>query len=756
MATQTTKGPDRPTHILFHGAGAVGCFYASRLHHPDHNVFVSVTARSNYPVIAHHGIRMETRDFGDYLFNPHAVFKGVTPAVPSGLRSPPSSAIDSSLASGGKVPEKWDVVVVTTKSLPDQSPSDAESIAPLVTPGHTTILLIQNGVGIEAPIREKFETNPILTGVTVFSGAQTSPGVIRQNRWTRLHIGPYGVNPSANGSLVDTSRDEELNKRGTEISRNLSAWWGSDPDIPVHDRKVPPSPAGGGESSYPWGGIKDIDPLTATDIQCVRWHKLAINASFNPSAVLCGGKGNAEMIKDPELRLHIKGVMEEVLSTAPVVLGLEGGGLPDRLGLAEPERILKSTERNAGAKPSMLMDWEGGRKMEMEVILGNPVKMARERGLEMRRCQAMYGLLRSLEGMREMERKGEREREEGPGKGKGDAGGGGKGKLSTTHDNAVLTGLLALAVAARRTTLPRDRPTETSTRDPGLSDKETKKWEDFEELKETGQLSETELEVEIGGRRMVGLKRQQYHNTKSKVDNPERKAHNEEKRKKTRHEDYDLERVLDLEESEEKSEANEAKNERPPPPPPPTPTYPKFTELPAGAKRWHMGPFPILPDSVRSEYGTIAALAFGPSPEPTQPENTTSCLCRHQATAISSSPLIRRLTAAHLQWGKVDPVLVVSIVLAFEFSPTPLTNKIPGPLRICDVSSYGRQLSKQRIESCTIDQLALRKQSFPVLTNKAAAAPYLGGVYATGGKAPSVIGKLMGLLCLKYAMALVG
>ena len=42
----------------------------------------------------------------------------------------------------------------------------------------------------------------------------------------------------------------------------------------------------------------------------------------------------------------------------------------------------------------MLLDWEAGRPMELEVILGYPVKIARSRGFEMPRLQSMYALLK--------------------------------------------------------------------------------------------------------------------------------------------------------------------------------------------------------------------------------------------------------------------------------------------------------------------------------------------------------------------------
>ena len=347
-------------------------------------------------------MRLETRDFGEYEFHPYAVFRGIESAIPTSLTtsSPFPERREASTSSGGQAPERWDVVVITTKALPDQSPTDAEAIAPLVSPGHTAILLIQNGVGIEAPIRERFPTNVVLTGVTVVSAVQTSPGVIKQNRWTRLHLGPYGVNFASRQDFPSgrsEQEDKNLRSRGIELALDLARWWGSDPSIPLHDR---PKQREEDTTTSTFGRINDVQVLSAMEIQCVRWHKLATNASFNPTAVLCGGRGNADMIQDPELRAHVKGVMEEVLSAAPLVLDLKGGKLPDSLGLAEPERILRSTERNVGAKPSMLLDWEGRKKIETEAILGNAVRMARANGVSMPRCETMYALLKSAEAMR--------------------------------------------------------------------------------------------------------------------------------------------------------------------------------------------------------------------------------------------------------------------------------------------------------------------------------------------------------------------
>ncbi|KAM7207309.1 putative 2-dehydropantoate 2-reductase [Naviculisporaceae sp. PSN 640] len=373
--------PERPVHIVFVGAGAVGCFYASRLHFPNHNIHTSLIARSNYKVLAESGVKLQTHTFGNYTFTPHAVYPSINAASPS------------SSSSGDKTPPKWDYVIVTTKALPDRS-NDAELIAPLITSPETCIVLIQNGVGVEHPYRKRFPSNPIVSAVTVVSAEQISLGVIRQNRWTRIHLGPYSdsasfeipgaASSSSSPSLGDAGKKKELEEKGLYHANRLGDWWTRH------------------------GLIRDVEISSEINLQLIRWHKLCINAAFNPSAVLSGGLGNSAMAldRDPitqtqELRLHLKGVMEEIWNAVPKILGR---GFPEDGSLASPEKILRSSERNVGSKPSMLLDWEGGRPMELEVILGNPVRIARGRGVELPRMQTLYALLGSMQRVREQER----------------------------------------------------------------------------------------------------------------------------------------------------------------------------------------------------------------------------------------------------------------------------------------------------------------------------------------------------------------
>ncbi|CAK4032392.1 2-dehydropantoate 2-reductase [Lecanosticta acicola] len=336
-----------PTRILIVGAGAIGAFYGSRLACAS-NTAVSALCRSNFQAVQANGFKVTSPKYGETTFRPEYVF------------SSPEDARRANV--------KWDYLVVSTKALPDVS-DDSGLLDGLVGNG-TSIVLVQNGLGVEEPYRRRFPKSPVLSAVTIASAAQPSHGVIQHNRWTRISIGPYlpHLDKGGSGAAEDDKAATDSNEKLVKLLQEV--------------------------------GISDAESYDHAGLQFVRWHKIAINAAMNPSSVLSGGCGNQEMSLDPELSRHLEGIMNEVLETAPKVLGK---ALPPKLATAE--QILKSTRRNSsGSKPSMWLDWEKGAKMELEVILGNPIRIARDKGFEMPRLQTMYALIKKAQEHRDNNR----------------------------------------------------------------------------------------------------------------------------------------------------------------------------------------------------------------------------------------------------------------------------------------------------------------------------------------------------------------
>ncbi|KAF1850664.1 2-dehydropantoate 2-reductase [Cucurbitaria berberidis CBS 394.84] len=331
-----------PVEILIVGAGAIGAFYASRLALVS-GTSVSVICRSNYNAVKASGFHVTSPQYGDYTYVPANTFANPEEAKQSGIQ--------------------WDYIVVSTKALPDVS--DDSTILEGLVGDKTAIVLIQNGLGVEEPYAKRFPQAAICSAVTIATCAQPAHGQIKHNRWTRINSGPYLPHLDTGGIKDSDTRVTEQNNAFIALLKE--------------------------------GGIKDAEAYSHAKLQLVRWHKIAINASMNPSSVLTLCSTNNAMASDPELQLHLKGVMTEILETAPKILGQP---LPKEF--ATPDKIITSTQRNtSGSKPSMAIDWESGKRMEIEVILGNPIRIARERGFEMPRLQTLYALVRMAQEVRD-------------------------------------------------------------------------------------------------------------------------------------------------------------------------------------------------------------------------------------------------------------------------------------------------------------------------------------------------------------------
>lgn len=116
--------------VLVFGAGSLGIVYSWLLSRviPESNI--TAICRSNYDAASRNGFTLNSTVWGDSL--------SVRPRVVRSM----SEAVEQSES------QIFDYVLVTTKALPT-TPSTAELIRPAITPGKTTIVVIQNGIGVE-------------------------------------------------------------------------------------------------------------------------------------------------------------------------------------------------------------------------------------------------------------------------------------------------------------------------------------------------------------------------------------------------------------------------------------------------------------------------------------------------------------------------------------------------------------------------------------------------------------------------------
>ena len=238
------------------------------------------------------------------------------------------------------MPEAPDVVMVCVKLVPgvDRIALLQGSIGP-----NTTIVLVSNGIGIEDEIESAFPDNEVISGLAFVGVTRTSPGEIWHQSFGRLLLG------HARGGI--SPRAEYL------------------------------------ASVFSKAGIESE---AVSDITRSRWQKCVWNGAFNPLSVLAGGVDTQYLIDHHEALL--KTVMREVCAIAEAA----GYTLASDID-AMIEKTIAGTRKMKAYKTSMLVDHEAGHPMEVEAILGNMLRQARQLDISVPRLETLYELLSSIQ-----------------------------------------------------------------------------------------------------------------------------------------------------------------------------------------------------------------------------------------------------------------------------------------------------------------------------------------------------------------------
>ena len=297
--------------VLVIGSGAVGSFYGSLL--ARQGAEVSLLARSDYEVVKQRGIDIESKG-GVYHFSPAHVVR-----------------------SAAELAEKPDYVLLCVKVVEgvDRVGLLREAIGP-----DTAIVLVSNGIDIEAEIAQAYPNHEIISGLAFICVTRTAPGKIWHQAYGKLALGNYP------GGL-------------SEKAQALCA-------------------------AFEQSGITCVG---SDDIATARWQKCVWNAPFNPLSVLSGGLATADILATQEA--FVRAIMEEIAAIAKVA----GHPLPEDI----VELNISSTHKMPPYKTSMLLDFEAGRPMETEAILGNAVRYGRRLNVAIPHLESVYALMKLRE-----------------------------------------------------------------------------------------------------------------------------------------------------------------------------------------------------------------------------------------------------------------------------------------------------------------------------------------------------------------------
>ncbi|NLI57440.1 MAG: 2-dehydropantoate 2-reductase [Clostridium sp.] len=232
-----------------------------------------------------------------------------------------------------------DYIIVSTKVIP--SINVEEIIRPKVG-DNTAIVLIQNGIDIEDPIAKAFPENEIISCLAFIGVSKTGPGQINHQEFGRIVIGSYPKGKT---------------KKVTQLQEMFNA--------------------------------SNVPCTVDENIVSARWEKLIWNAPFNPISVIGGGITTDIIINNSESLKLVKKIMNEVIDLANAF----GHNLPKSLA----DKNIEYTLEMKPYKPSMLLDYENKRPLEVEAILGNAVRLARRKNFPAPNLETMYAMLLLLD-----------------------------------------------------------------------------------------------------------------------------------------------------------------------------------------------------------------------------------------------------------------------------------------------------------------------------------------------------------------------
>lgn len=130
-------------------------------------------------------------------------------------------------------------------------------------------------------------------------------------------------------------------------------------------------------------------PVDTTDhLRHARWKKLMWNIPYNGLCVLLGCTTD-RIMQHPSTRALVTGIMCEVLALAAADGCLIEASFADKMRT--------DTDRMQPYKPSMLLDYERGRPLEIEAIYTQPLRVAEATGTPAPTIRMMEQMLRFLD-----------------------------------------------------------------------------------------------------------------------------------------------------------------------------------------------------------------------------------------------------------------------------------------------------------------------------------------------------------------------
>ena len=231
-----------------------------------------------------------------------------------------------------------DIVLVCLKSINNHKLRDL--LPPLLGP-QTLVVLIQNGIGVEQDVQQMFPDVQLAAGLAFICSAKTEPGHVNHQCYGQINFGNYSC------------RDVALLQ---QVVADFNA-----------------------------AGVK----AGLVEYHEARWKKAVWNMPFNGMTVALKTQTNL-LLQHPATRKLIYEQMMEVIGAAQH-LGVKN------IDESFAGKMLEMTDAMTPYSPSMQLDYDFHRRMEIHYLYTRPIEIAREAGFAMPKLEMLEAELKFLD-----------------------------------------------------------------------------------------------------------------------------------------------------------------------------------------------------------------------------------------------------------------------------------------------------------------------------------------------------------------------
>ncbi len=292
------------------GTGAIGGYYGAKLAQAGKDVHFLL--HSDYDHVRLHGLQVNSCDGNFHLDHVNAYNR------PEDM-------------------PQCDVVLVCLKSVNNNK---LTTLLPPLLGKETLVVLIQNGIGLEADVQETFPDLWLAAGLAFICSAKTEPGTVNHQCYGYINIGNYSC---PNTSIIDNVV-ADFREAGVEAN-----------EVEYHE---------------------------------ARWKKAVWNMPFNGMTVALNTQTD-QLLSHPSTLQLVRDQMMEVVRAAQAC-GVEN------IGEEFVDKMIYNTIHMTPYSPSMKLDYDFHRPMEIYYIYTRPIEEALKAGYKMEKLDMLEKQLRFL------------------------------------------------------------------------------------------------------------------------------------------------------------------------------------------------------------------------------------------------------------------------------------------------------------------------------------------------------------------------